>query len=165
MVYGDPGRIAADNCAGLADLLDAGHQLLFGFQLLDNDFDDPVTLGQLVEVVFKIARRDQVTPIGAGQAGRPRLGHPVVECVDNPVSRTLVQLFRFAQVGGNHVQQHHRNADICQMGRNPATHRPRSDHPHFVDSKRHLVPFRKVKLLLCATGHAARYYRYGISAI
>ncbi len=54
----DTGCVRRDDASGSDDLLDFGKELLFDLQVLDNDFDDPVDIGQPAEIVLKISRPD-----------------------------------------------------------------------------------------------------------
>ncbi len=57
-LIGIPGCVGRDDTSGLDDLLDFSEELLFDLQVLDDDFDDPVDIGQPAEIVFKIAHSD-----------------------------------------------------------------------------------------------------------
>ena len=55
---GNARRVARDEGPGRSELLDAFEKLLLDVQSLDDDFDDPIAVGDLGQVIVKIARRD-----------------------------------------------------------------------------------------------------------
>ncbi len=62
--FGDLGHrqaagVGGDDRSGLAHGIDALQQLALDVEVFDDDFDDPVDLGQLGEVVFEVADGDQ----------------------------------------------------------------------------------------------------------
>ena len=58
VVNRDAGGVGADDGVRLGDFGDLRHQILFDVETFDDDFDNPVGIGDFVEVVFDVADAD-----------------------------------------------------------------------------------------------------------
>ena len=122
LVDRNAGGVGADDAAGLAHGIQPRHQRLFRREAFDDDLDDPVAVSQQLKIVLGIADRNQFGAIGAGQVGRTRLDHALVERLHELVALARVLLLGVAQPRRDNVQQHHRNADVGQVRGNAAPH-------------------------------------------
>jgi hypothetical protein len=80
-LLGDPVQgyargVGRDDGLVLRRLLDAPHEFLFGFDLLDDGFDDPIRLGHALEVVLEVAYPDPIRHVVCHERGRPGVLHP-----------------------------------------------------------------------------------------
>src|SRR5690349_2230182 len=93
---GDAAGVAANDAVGLTDGVDARHQLALGFQLLDDDLNDPVGLCQAVEVVIGVAQTDAVRDVW----GKERSGLSLLDAV--PATRNN---FHLVWTAGRNVEE------------------------------------------------------------
>ena len=110
----DARRIARNNGVWLVDLVQPCHQLTLDIQSLNDHFHNPVTISQLVEIIFDVADGDQLAAIlRARLAGRAFAMRSYNDCTRR--LRACGSSFQRRTGWRDDVEQHHRDADIGQM--------------------------------------------------
>jgi len=94
-------------------------QVLLDVHALDNGLDDEIAVGQLLEVVFEVARGDELAQVLPGQRGRLLPGQFLARIVGDPAALALV---------GRQVVEINRNAGGGQVGSNLCPHHPGTQH-------------------------------------
>ena len=122
---GNAARVRRDECARRAVLLDTLKQLLLDVEALDNDFKDPIALGDAGQVVVEVAgldaRRKPLAVYGGG-LGLEGLGQMAGR-------HTVAGSF----VGGQ-VEQHDFRAALGEVACNGRPHHTGAEHGHAFDS-------------------------------
>jgi hypothetical protein len=117
-VQRQPGGVGADHRSRADGLLDPGQQVLLGLQALHDRLDDPVGVGEPVEVLLEGPEPDPVGQSGAGQGGRARGQHPLEPSLDG-LAVQVEQVDSQTGVGG--------------VGGDGRPHGPGTEHGHATD--------------------------------
>ena len=112
--------VGGDDGAGLANRFDLAQQAALDLQVFDDGFDDPVDLGELLEIVLKVADGDQARERGLEEGGGLRLHGSFQTGGGNAVARGTVG------VGRNDVEQIRRNTGIGQVRGDAGAHGARA---------------------------------------
>ena len=121
----DGGGVRRHRRAGLAHRIDLGIERLLHVEALQHDLDDPVAIGELLEIVVDIADLDQLGVARRHQRRRLCLEHPL----DGAARHRRAVLFVLA----DDVEQQHRHAGIRHLRRDARAHDARADHRDFLD--------------------------------
>ena len=132
---GQAAGVGRDDRARFANGIQPGHQVALDRQILDDGLDDPVGIGQSIDVVFEIAGRDQPQVVGVVKLGGAALFESFQVLEHNRVA-PLREIAGRAVRGGD-VQQDHRHADPRQQRRDAAAHRAGPDDTCFANLKGH----------------------------
>ena len=100
-------------------------KILFDIETLNDDFDDPVTLPKLAQIIFQVSSPDEFGIFCMHQGRRSgfvELGNRRF-CDDISVFSPL----------WNDIQQDHFNPGIGDLGGNTTAHHPRADHRYSFD--------------------------------
>ena len=119
------------------DLLELGEQALLRLELLDDGLDHEVTFAGLLEVVFHVARRDELRERGMHERGRPRLQRLLEAPRSEAIAVLLVALLFVAEVRGNDVEEQHADTCVGEVGRDAAPHDAAPDHANVPDRSGH----------------------------
>ena len=106
-------RVARDERSGRSELLDAFEKLLLDVQPLDDHFDDPVALGDLGQVVVKIARGDALGETLRIQRRRVGFDGGFQVAIGNGIPWPF---------GRGQVQQEHLGPGLGEVARNARPH-------------------------------------------
>ena len=121
----DGGGVGTDGAAGAAYGFQFAIQRLLDVGAFQHRFDDPVAVGQLAQVVFKVAGLDQPR----GTVVHERRGFGLMQSCD----RALGQRAAVVGAGGHDIKQHDRHAGIGDLCGDPGTHRTGADDTDFPD--------------------------------
>ena len=121
--------VCSNDGAGRAVLLRLRQQCALDLQILRHRLDDPVALGDPLQVIVEVARRDQ--PRRIHRVERRRLG--LLQTVQRG-QRKLVPCRRTGICGRSrrhHVQQHYGHSGVGDMRGDARAHCPRAQHRDF----------------------------------
>ena len=123
--------VAGDDRVGAAMLLHLVEQRPFDLQVLGDDFDDPVAVGNQSEIIVEVADRDQPRAVGRIEGRGLRL----LQSIERSEDDLVPLLLRRVGVGArrNDVQQHHRKAGVGHMSGDARAHGSGSEDGHLVD--------------------------------
>ena len=134
---GDPRGIGGDQRAFPAILIHLFEDLFFDIQSFNDHFDGPVTICDLLEIVFKVTGSD---PGGEGfivkgsgfsfDRRRQRL-------INDTVTGSWLFFFFLAQVPGNNIQQQYLETNVGKVAGNTGTHYTGAQNGYFFDSSTH----------------------------
>ncbi len=134
-VHGKAAGIAGNDGSGLADSLDLAQQSALEIKVFHHGFDDPVAVGQQVEIVFEISGGDQARQSRLHEGCRLGFARRLQPCFGNAVASRC----RGASLGvwWNNIQQVRTHPGIGQVRGDAGTHRSRAEDGDFLDSFQH----------------------------
>ena len=98
-----------------------------GWILLDDCFDDEVSVAQLLEVVLDVSDLDQARSVLREEGSRPRRNGPLQPRDGEAVSRGGGRSLGVAEVGGHDVHEEDFDAGVGEVRGDAAAHDARAD--------------------------------------
>ena len=123
--------IGGDDGAGLANLLDLAQQAALDLEIFDDGFDDPVDIGELVEIVLEVADGDQARERGLKESGGLGLDGGFQSGGGDAVARGAVG------VGRHDVEQIRRNTGVGQVCGDAGAHGARAQNGDSLNPLQH----------------------------
>ena len=117
---GQAAGIGGDDRSRLADLLDLAEQFALEVEIFDDRLDDPVNFGELLEVVFEVADRDQAIERRLEEGGGLGLDRSFLTGGGETVARGTVG------VGRNDIKQVRGNTGVGQVRGDAGPHGARA---------------------------------------
>ncbi len=140
LTYRQTASVSGDNRPGLSDGLDFFQQRAFDCEILDHGLDDPVDIGQLLQIVCEVANADQTSEgrlhesCGLGLLGRVKSGgcdlisHGRIPTGNN--------------IRGDDVEQVAGNTSVGEVGGDACAHGSGSEDGNFINALHHLVTLK-----------------------
>ena len=125
---GQAAGVGGDDGAGLADGFDFLQQRALDVEILDDGFDDPVDVGEFLEVVFEVADGDQAGERRVEESGGLGFLRSFESGSGDFVARGTVG------VGRNDVEQIAGNAGIGEMRGDAGAHGSGAENGDFMDA-------------------------------
>ena len=112
---------------------------MLDLQVLNDGFDHKVDVGELLDVVLKVARGHKRRVVLVEEERGLRLDGLCETTFGESVSLARDFLVGIAQPGGHDVQQHHLNASVSEMRGDTAAHYACADDAHSANRLGHLL--------------------------
>jgi len=125
---GKTAGVGGNDGAGLTDCVDLLEQAALDVEVLDNSFDDPVDVGEFLEIVFKIADGDELCQRGLEEGGRLGFSGRVEAGGRNLVAGGAIG------VGWNDIEEIAGNAGIGEVRGDAGAHGSGAEDSDFMDA-------------------------------
>ena len=123
--------VRGDDGAGLANLFDLAQQAALDLEVFDDGFDDPVDIGELVEIVFEVADGDQARERWLEEGGGLGLHRGFETGGGDAIARGAVG------VGRHDVEQIRRNTGVGQVCGDAGAHGARAQNGDSLNPLQH----------------------------
>ena len=124
-VQGDAAGVGGDDGVRLAECFHLAPEAAFDFEILGDGFDDPVAIGDFIEVVFEVAGGDELGVFVDEESA----GAEFDDAFDS-LQRGGVAI---GLVGKNDIEEDGRNAGVGEVGGNPGAHGAGSEDGNFLN--------------------------------
>ena len=124
--------------SGSSHFFDALQQVLFNFQILNHNFDDPVHIRELAKIILHIADGDSIHIIFVHQQRGAGYQHGIQSGFCDPIAGGRIVLFFSLQIGGNDVEEQGVDAGTGKQRRNTAPHNTGAKHSRSSDLFSHI---------------------------
>jgi len=138
--YGQAAGVGGNDGAGLANSFHFTEKRALQVEIFDDGFDDPVDFGELFQIIFKVADRDQAGERRVHESGGLRFfcgfetgGGDFISCKCAGAGW---------DIAGNDIEQVARDAGVGEVGGDAGTHGSGAEDGYFINAL-HVLPRRR----------------------